>query len=245
MSSPDDKSFWDKTWQDTLDAGPESMNAPTWRNDMELRRLDFLRGHLPQGGWVVEVGCGSGRLLARVGRESGARLIGLDYSITALDLLGATNNRFGVHILPVGGDAFRLPLPTQSVDLIMSGGLLEHFENPQPVIAEMVRVLKPDGAFYAGVVPRRFFSLHRPMHRWLGPKVYRSRFTPEQYRAWLAEAGCTGITSQNCGVYLPLMQHLPPAPRRPLERTLRQLDGSSIADVVGYYILLLARKGSA
>ena len=46
------------------------------------------------------------------------------------------------------------------------------------MLKETVRVLKPGGTVFAIVVPRKLFSLHRPLHRWLGPQVFRTRSAP-------------------------------------------------------------------
>ena len=243
-TNQEDRAFWDATWIQWA-GSIDAPDAPTWRNEMDKRRIDFLAADLPRGGVIVEIGAGSGRMLARIGQVSGSKLIGVDYSIPSMRLLGGTANAFNVHIQSMGGDAFQLPIKTGSVDMVMSGGLLEHFENPRLLLTEMVRILKPNGLFYAGVVPRRFFSIHRPLHRWSAPDVYRSSFGVREYSAWLTELGCTDVTAINVGAYPPLMQHLPVAPRRAIEQLFRRLDGTFVADAVGYGILLKARKGSA
>ncbi len=238
-----DRAFWDATWMRW--AGQiDAPDALTWRNEMDKRRVDFLTDDLPPGGVIVEVGAGSGRLMARLGAINGARLIGVDYSIPSMRLLGATAAAFGVNIMPMGGDAFQLPIKTGAVDMVMSGGLLEHFEDPRLHLNEMTRILRPGGLFYAGVVPRRFFSIHRPLHRWRAPDVYRSSFGVREYVAWLRERGCIDVTAINVGAYPPLMQHLSPVPRGVIERAFRAFDGTVIADAVGYGILIKARKGS-
>ncbi len=56
----------------------------------------------------------------------------------------------------ITGDANKLPFKDNSFDLVMSFGLLEHFEDPSIPIKEMVRVLKPGGLFFADIVPARF-----------------------------------------------------------------------------------------
>ena len=242
MSTNRDKEFWSSTWKARLEAGPEHPDQPTWRNDMERRRLDFLQPYLPADGRVVDVGVGSGRLLARIGHASGLELTGVDYSTESLNLIGLTAETFAVKIQPICGDARQLPLPDAFCDLVTSGGLLEHFEDLRPVLAEMVRILKPGGVFYADVVPRKAFSLHRPLHRIRGPKVYRSSFTATDYGRWLTELGCEDVKAMGCGVYPPAMHLCPAGPRRWLERVFRRLDGTAVGDALGYYLLVVGRR---
>ena len=56
-------------------------------------------------------------------------------------------------------DARILPFKNASFEVVLSGGLLEHFPDPLPVLTEMVRILRPGGIFYADVVPSEILSL--------------------------------------------------------------------------------------
>jgi SAM-dependent methyltransferase len=88
----------------------------------------------------------------------------------------------------LAGDGFALPVQDQSLDVVLSTGLLEHFHDPTPIVREMVRVLKPGGLFYSDIVPNKF-SLFRSLD-WLGSlkrSVIGSRQSQEGYyeRAYL------------------------------------------------------------
>ena len=48
----------------------------------------------------------------------------------------------------VVGDGFRLPFADASADVCFSSNVLEHVENPQSFISELVRVTKPNGIIY-------------------------------------------------------------------------------------------------
>lgn len=90
--------------------------------------------------------------------------------------------------------------------------------------------------------PRKWFSNHRPLHRWLGPQVYRTRYHARDYVRWLAELGLVDVVGRSKGVYPPLFHHLAAAPRRLIERAGRSLDGTWIADRLGYFFVLGGRK---
>jgi SAM-dependent methyltransferase len=60
----------------------------------------------------------------------------------------------------VGANAFTLPFADGSVDIVMSFGLLEHF-NPEAlkaVLTEVIRILRPGGLFIVDVAHGRFSS---------------------------------------------------------------------------------------
>lgn len=238
-----DKDFWASQWLSGLATGIEGPNAPTWANDRDRMLVDFLRPYLPASGTVAEMGCGSGRLLARIGLERPQlKLLGVDYEASALNLVKEKSRAYGVPIETKLDDVNNLSFADESFDMVLSGGLLEHFVDPTRALREMVRTLKPGGTFYASVVPRKLFSLHRPLHRWLGPQVQRTKYNAYMYAQWLRDAGMIDVVPLTKGVYPPLFHHLPPGPRRFIERTLRPLDGSWLADRLGYFFVLAARK---
>jgi SAM-dependent methyltransferase len=241
-NQPDhDQEFWSGQWSS---AQIEPPDAPTWFNERDRMLMDFIRDYLPAaGGSVAEFGCGSGRLLARVSLERpDLKLIAVDYEQEALRLVEQSARVYRATIHTALGDVNKLTFADNSFDMALSGGLLEHFDDPTTPLREMVRVIKPGGTFYAAVVPRKLFSLHRPLHRILGPKVYRTKHDAHAYACWLRELGMVDVRGVSKGVYPPLFHHLPPAPRRAIERRLRRFDGTWLADRLGYFFVLAARK---
>jgi SAM-dependent methyltransferase len=60
------------------------------------------------------------------------------------------------HNVDIVADAHNIPLPDNSVDAIFSLAVLEHVADPQKVVSEMYRVLKPGGYLYSEI-PFIFF----------------------------------------------------------------------------------------
>lgn len=244
MQQPEeDRAFWDQEWAKRLADGMEDPDSSTFYNDIDRLNMEFLAPYMPAAGWAVEIGCGSARTLARVGRSRPLKLVGLDYALQSMRLVPATAHLFGVRIRPIQGDATCLPHPDGTFDVVISGGLLEHIDDPRRFLSEMVRVLKPGGLFFATVVPRKLMSMHRPLHRWLGPQVHRTRFGPKHYAGWLEELGCRKVITESRGVYPPLINRLPPGPRRFFQRLGRPFDGTRFADLVGFYFAVLGIRG--
>lgn len=52
-------------------------------------------------------------------------------------------------------DIYNLPYEEGEFDIVMSFGVLEHFEDIAPPVREMCRVLKSGGIFHADVIPNR------------------------------------------------------------------------------------------
>ena len=235
------RAAWDGTWQPHLNVEQLDFTSPTLENHIDEQKLRFLSADLPELGCAVEVGCGSARLLARVGQNSKLELVGVDASENALRLTAATAKRFDLQIRALRGDARDLPLDTACCDLVLSGGLLEHFEDPTLVLSEMLRILRPGGLFYADVVPRKF-SLYRfgdafRMLRspWMLPGVYESSLGVAWYKRTLDELGFQSVRIESAGVY-------PHAMAARLAPRTRHFDGTWLADRLGWYFMISARK---
>lgn len=90
---------------------------------------------------VIDVGCGSGELLARVAaRAPLARLVGLDFASSAIErgkerVPGATF---------VVGDLYRAPLQ-DTFDLVLCTEVLEHLARPDDAVAALVRLCNASG----------------------------------------------------------------------------------------------------
>ena len=97
-----------------------------------------------RGRSVLEVGCGAGTDLARFAR-GGAHVTGIDLAQSAIDLARANFEQQGLpgEFRVANGEA--LPLPDNCFDLVYAHGVVQYTANPQRLVDECLRVLKPDG----------------------------------------------------------------------------------------------------
>jgi ubiquinone/menaquinone biosynthesis C-methylase UbiE len=127
----------------------------------EAVKFQRLAGFLPTGSQrALEVGCGSGgvSLFFHNTRDWDVSLVDLsDEALTfARRNFSAHARKPAARAAFVKADALTLPYGTESFDVVMSFGLLEHFSDIEQPIAEQMRVLKKGGLFWADLVPRRF-----------------------------------------------------------------------------------------
>ena len=97
--------------------------------------------------------------------EKGYDVTGIELEKEALDII--RKNYSNNNISLVHGDIFKMPFPENSFDMVISLGVLEHFEDKKlqsEAIAEHVRVLKEDGTFFITVPYLSFlrFLIHIP-----------------------------------------------------------------------------------
>ena len=91
----------------------------------------------------LDVGCGTGVLLAMVGEQrKAAKLFGIDLSEEMIKIARAKlGDKADLRV----SDSERLPFEDEKFDLITCTFSFHHYPNPKAVLAEMKRVLSPNG----------------------------------------------------------------------------------------------------
>ncbi len=108
---------------------------------------------------AVDVGCSAGFIADELAR-AGARTTGVDIDEPGL---ARARERFGDRVdfrLARGED---LPFDDDSVDLVVLNHIYEHVVDPEAVVADIHRVLRPGGLLYLGAGHR--FQVVEPHHR--------------------------------------------------------------------------------
>lgn len=237
---------FERQWQTMIEAAAEPEFGPQEQLFAELKCEALSEILPPPPATMLECGCGSAEVSAFMARQ-GYDCTLLDASPAALRVARRRFEREGLRATYTLGNVYQLPFPDDSFDILTSFGLLEHFADVDRVIAEMVRVIRPGGMFFADIVPERFSvqtvgtvfnagvrlayysarghprqGLHEAT-RLFQPDFYENDYSLETYRRYMRQAGLRGIVIRG-NRPVPVLT-LPDAVERPYVATLRRARG--------------------
>jgi arsenite methyltransferase len=160
---------------------------------------------LREGETVLDLGSGGGIDVLLSARRVGStgKVYGLDMTDEMLDLARENQRKAGVgNVEFVKGDIQAIPLPANSVDVVISNCVINLAPDKSQVLAEAFRVLKPGGRFaVSDVIVRGAVSpaLRRNMELWVG--CLAGALDEPDYKAKLAAAGFEDVDVETWRVY--------------------------------------------
>lgn len=144
------RAYWDRFLHDQ-EMSQAPVGSSQWFADLGAYRFDKL-DYLPKvvdfrafaGRDVLEVGCGIGLDLARFA-QGGARVTGIDLSPRAVQLARTYLQQQGLtgQVQEMNGEA--MAFPEARFDVVYAHGVVQYTDDPQHLVAEIHRVLRPGG----------------------------------------------------------------------------------------------------
>ena len=115
---------------------------------LHQRLLDYLQ--LPDHPNVLDLGCGTGRLLDRLAEEFPTlRGTGFDLSPQMIRQARQTKrDRHRPRLIFIEGNAEQLPFTDHQFDTVFNTISFLHYPNPSQVLSQIHRVLSPGGNYY-------------------------------------------------------------------------------------------------
>jgi ubiquinone/menaquinone biosynthesis C-methylase UbiE len=140
---------WQAWFQQAVEEGGDSPAASHYDSLRSFRVrqrmiLDWI-GDV-HGKTILDVGPGAGHFSQPLTRHN--QVIGLDFVPTMLHY--AANKG----MLPVQANGMQLPFESESMDIVICVGVLQHIDDTESFIKELLRVRKPDGQVYLETLNR-------------------------------------------------------------------------------------------
>jgi SAM-dependent methyltransferase len=173
-------------------------------NDDELSPPEFVNTRLEEiaaeflpyrkNNRLLDVGCGAGNLLAAA-RKNGWNGQGLDVSTSAVK-----------HVRDLGFEVYEGELqaaayPSQHFDVVTAAELLEHLIDPQPLLQEVARILRPGGLFWITTPHARGLSGRMLGLKWrcIWPPEHLQLFSIRGLTKLLRDAGFSQLRIDTTG----------------------------------------------
>jgi SAM-dependent methyltransferase len=143
-----DRGLWDYISSGRVAREYDAALAGTPLLDLDLR---FAERHFPKPGKLIDLGCGTGRLLVHFARR-GFSCVGVDLSPAMLSVVRDKADLAGLAIERLQANLVELdPLPDAEFDfaacLFSTLGMIRGRENRARFLAHVRRILKPGGVF--------------------------------------------------------------------------------------------------
>ncbi len=144
---------------------------------------------LPTGARVLDLGAALG-LYVVAWKRAGFDAVGVEPWAGAVEASREIEAETGVSFEVLQGAGEALPLPDESVDLVVATSVLEHVDDPGRVMAEAHRVLRPGGGLYfyttSAICPRQAEIRLFPAFPWYPAAVQKRimRWAAERH-PWL------------------------------------------------------------
>jgi SAM-dependent methyltransferase len=128
----------------------------------------YARYGLPATAKILDLGCGTGEATSRLARMyPQARLIGVDVGPEVLGVAQRQHAALAPRLSFEQGDGFALRFANGELDLALCRHVTQLVPQPQRLLAELVRVVRPGGWLH--VVSEDYMMLHFPERGGLDP----------------------------------------------------------------------------
>ncbi len=168
---------------------------PGWRDEKKNQVLYVP--YIPNG-TLLDVGCGAGNAM-QILRSKGWRVVGTDFDNGAVE--NARSKGLDVRL----GDLQDIKFESNSFDAILCCNVIEHAADPDSLVRECLRILKPGGRLTLITNNAISRGHDRFKEHWRGLEIPRHLqiFTPASLKQFVKQIGFLSVRSRGClqGIY--------------------------------------------
>jgi ubiquinone/menaquinone biosynthesis C-methylase UbiE len=128
----------------------------------QLRRFLYQQVGINEKSRVLDAGCGTGVITAELEKYTRLPVMGLDVDFSRVQTARSQTQHPGFAC----ADVYHLPLPSNSLDFVVSHFLFLWLKKPVVALTEMLRVLRPGGSVVALAEPDYLSRIDHPREFW-------------------------------------------------------------------------------
>lgn len=156
------------TWRPNFAGWREGRIWQERAQDDRLAQIARYGGALP-GRRILDLGSGMGGTSVALAL-AGADVLACEYNPAYCGITRLRAARYDLGLPVVNGAGERLPLADASFDLVICWDVVEHVQDPEQLLAELARVLRPGGRALLTVINRYAYRdphYHLPLLNWV------------------------------------------------------------------------------
>jgi 2-polyprenyl-3-methyl-5-hydroxy-6-metoxy-1,4-benzoquinol methylase len=183
MSSKTTKEYWENQWVGrdiSLPVDPRKSGLNNHVNKQFDRYFHtILSTFQTDGATLLEVGCAGSSWLPYFQQQFGFKIFGLEYTKIGCEQASTVLEHSNIEGEIVQGDLFKPPVSfIENFDVIVTFGLVEHFEDTESCISALGNLLKPGGIIITNIpnmngivgylqkkVGRDIYNVHVPLNK--------------------------------------------------------------------------------
>jgi 2-polyprenyl-6-hydroxyphenyl methylase/3-demethylubiquinone-9 3-methyltransferase len=166
-----DSVYWENYWKDVKLPINIDLKKDEYSRILNALFKSYLR---PPNRKFLEIGCGSSKWLIHFYQNFGYEVYGIDYSKAACKISMENMRMMGVPGKVFCADLFTLPFQDATFDVIFSGGLIEHFNDPPVILRKMADLLAPGGYLITSIP--NIESIYWKIQKLIDKEVYQTHF---------------------------------------------------------------------
>lgn len=153
---------------------------------------------------ALDLGCGTGKMMRLILQEDGRKqLTGIDLSEKMLEIAKGKLGDKAVFILE---DSEYLPFSADTFDVVYCNDSFHHYPAPEKVLAEIQRVLKPNGIFvmcdcWHSLLGRAVINLYMKHSKEGDVKMYSKRELCTMLRKFFSNIQWEQVDGHSCMAY--------------------------------------------
>jgi 2-polyprenyl-3-methyl-5-hydroxy-6-metoxy-1,4-benzoquinol methylase len=183
--------LFDKTANDFASSADRQIDLGRYRRGSLF--LSAATQSVPSGGYILDYGCGPGRISALLGRQ-GFRVLGIDPSPEMI----AVAKKQNVELLPVEFRVFetcQLETGEAMFDAIVCSSVIEYEARPEELLSRFFAALRPTGVLIISFANSRSISRALFQRRNLHLAAQQHTWSWSQFKELLEEGGFSPLRS--------------------------------------------------
>ena len=146
------------------------------------KETELILAWAERGGKILEIGSNSGYFTGLVAEKTGSHVVGIDTNTSKLLYKIARLRNKGKSTSFIHGDQNTgLAFQDGSFDQVIMSHVVEHFDDPAPLVNEIKRVLKENGTIIVSVPRERYLGENTKDHKVLYASLEQLRSEFEGY----------------------------------------------------------------